>query len=432
MDREKLRVYSPWILLAVLYMALILIFQDSDPKGDEIRHLRYAKNLTQGFYVDIENPSFRNGPGYPMVLAPFQFLGSPHIIPKLMNGVFLFLAVVYFRKSLALYTSPSIARFGALILGLYPPILRWLPFMYSEALALFLICAFVYYFLKALNTLEHTKRYLVLTSLFLGLLVLTKIIFFHVVVVGLLFLIPCFFTVYRKQVVLISKILVGAVVVISPYLFFTYSWSGKLFYLGTGGGEILYHRSTPFEQEWGNWFSREDVLFGDQPEYKKVKTFGDLSNLSRNHREFYLSIEHLNYIEQDSAFKAKAIENIKNHPRKFLRNTAAGIGRFVWNYPYSYRSQGMGMYLYGLPNMTLLILSLIVFLPVIQNRKEIPFDLLSLLFFSLVYSAGIIALEGRARNFIVVVPFLIGFILYGYSHFMKVELLSDKTTPSKR
>lgn len=432
MNKEKIKYFAPWAVLALLYISLILAFDQSAPMGDEIRYLKYAENLTHGFYVDAENPSFRNGPGYPLVLTPFQFFDSATLYPRLMNALFLFLAVVYFRKALKFFTTPRIALFGAFALGLYPPMLRWLPYMYSEALALFLVCGFIYYYLRAFNVAGKQIQSIILSSIFLGFLILTKIIFFHVLVVGILFLIPLFFTSYKESVIRIFKIAIGAFIIILPYVISAYSWSGKLFYLGTGGGEILYHRTTPHEGEWGNWFSREDVLFGDQPYYKNVKTYGDISKLTVNHKDFYLSISNLNYIEQDSAFKSKAIENIKKHPQKYIKNTAAGIGRFVVNYPYSYRNHNMGMFLYMLPNMLLLVLCLIFVLPAIRRRAEMPFELLTLLFFCLVYAAGIIALEGRARNFIVMVPFLIGFLFYGYNSLIQVQFgLSKAISKSK-
>src|SRR5205823_1870805 len=46
-----------------------------------------------------------------------------------------------------------------------------------------------------------------------------------------------------------------------------------------------------------------------------------------------------NSLERDDAFKRIAINNIKSHPAKFMKNCISNIGRMLFNNPYSYTLQ---------------------------------------------------------------------------------------------
>ena len=50
----------------------------------------------------------------------------------------------------------------------------------------------------------------------------------------------------------------------------------------------------------------------------------------------------------------QGIENIKTHPKKFMRNVAANISRMCFSFPYSYTPQKLTTLFYVLPNAFLL------------------------------------------------------------------------------
>ncbi len=403
-------------LLLVLYILIIICFSQSKLTGDESRYYRYAVNITQGFYEAKDNPSLGNGPGYPLLIAPFIGLGIPLIYTKILNAFLLFFSLMFFKKTVDLYSKSKYTINFIIILGLYPPLLRWLPYMYSETFAFFSMCGLIFFLCKVFQKEKLELKYVLASTLFLGLLVIIKVIYLHVVLAAI-FLIGIAILIWknkRKPLKSAALILIGSVLVISPYLFYAYNLTGKLFYLGTAGGEILYHRSTPFENEFGNWFAIEDVIYGDEATYKADEAYTNLSQLSKNHKEKFVPLLNLTHIEQDSILKSMAIDNMINHPLKYVKNTVANIGRLFIHYPFSYRSQNLNMFGYMIPNSILLFVFSVLFFTNLYKKRllNLPFAIKLTLIFALLYTSALIVLDGRGRNFIVIVPIVLLYIAY--------------------
>jgi len=408
-----------------LYIAVILIFSSVGLEGDEDRHLRYATNLTHGYYTDADNPELLNGPGYPMILAPFIALNLQLLLLKLLNVLFVIVGVVFFYKSVELFAKKKHAIFFAYLIGLYPPLLRYMPLLYSEPLTFMIVCGLLFHVLKLYRREKVDWKQMAITSFLIGFLVLVKIIFLHVIGLSIVILGALFLLTRNKQLIKMSLVLFGGFLLITPYLVYTYSITGKLFYLGTGGGEILYHRSTPYENEWGNWFSAEDILHGNSKEYNPDNVYKDLNQLSENHRDVYIKLEPLTHIERDSAFKSIAIENMREHPGKYLKNTVSNVGRFLFHYPFSYRDQNMAAYGYLIPNMLIIVLWILSLYPFLLVRKKVPIELKAVMVFYLIYAGAIILLDGRGRNFIIMVPSLVLFFAYIYTNTVKITFLTE-------
>lgn len=417
----------PLLPLLVVHIAMILIFSSTILKGDEGRYLMYAENLTQGFYTDASNPDLSNGPGYPLVLLPIVALGLPLFIANLLNGVFVFIGIFFFYKTLQLFTTKKYALIFAFVLGLYPPLLRWMVLLNSESFAFMLINGCIFYFCLLYQSPKIKRNNTIWAALFLGLLILTKVIFFQVLLGSLLLSGILFWTRYREQAKRVILVLAGALVVITPYIVYAYQVTDKLFYLGTRGGEILYHRATPHENEFGNWFSAEYIL---EPETIDIDAipYQDLSELSANHRDFYLQLRPLSNIERDSAFKAKAFANMKEHPLKYLKNTVASASRLLFHYPISYRSQNLKAFGYIIPNMFLVVIFLLLLYPTYMARRRIPFEIKSQLIFVLIYGLGMILLSGKGRYFVVMVPAIVLFIAYAATNTLKFTLARARNT----
>src|SRR5215470_3914935 len=100
----KIKTVSPFLLFLpffLLYVVLILAFHSNVLADDEARYLRYAKNLTHGYYAaPAPNDEIINGPGYPIVLAPFVALNTPVIWAILANALFYYLSIVFLYKTL--------------------------------------------------------------------------------------------------------------------------------------------------------------------------------------------------------------------------------------------------------------------------------------------------------------------------------------------
>lgn len=412
--------------LAVLYIVIIIIFSSDELSGDEERYIGYAKNLILGFYTDTNNPYLASGPGYPLIITPFVALHVDLIIPKLLNVFFILVGVIYIHKTLVLYAGKKIATFIAYLIGMYPPLFRWMPFLLGESIAFMIICGLIFHLCKLYQDEKINWKQLLLPSFYLGFLVLVKIIFFQVMAASLVLLCSLILIRMDKRLIKLFLVILGGFIIISPYVIHAYSLTGKLFYLGTGGGEILYHRSTPFENEWGDWFSRDAILDTENYVKNRSSSYPDLSSLSNNHREFYLELESLSHIERDSAMKAKAFENMKGHPGKYLINTASNIGRLLFNFPNSYTEQNITVFGYVIPNMFIFVLGVLSLYPAFLARKNIPFEIKVLMIFTLIYACGIVLLGGKGRHFIVMVPVLVVFLVYVYTNILKINIVKPE------
>ncbi|PKA98766.1 dolichyl-phosphate-mannose-protein mannosyltransferase [Flavobacteriaceae bacterium MAR_2009_75] len=387
------------------YIILSTVLHSPDNIGDEIRHLEYAQHLTQGYYTDTAQPEIGNGPGYPLILTPLIWAGASKIILVVLNAFLLFGGIVYFYKSLRCYLPKKAAYLTSYILGIYPGILKWVPFLYSESLAVFLACGFIYYITKSFqrNIIDRKTSYL--AALFLGFLALTKVIFLYVILATLFFYTIFYVWKKSKETRLALLILSISLVIFAPFLLYTYSITGKFMYTGTQGGQILYWRTSPFPNEYGDWIGTDVVLGNDKGTFYKTQ------EIAENHNRFFKKVAPLPPMEQDSIFKAKAIENIKNHPLKYVRNTFASASRLFLNYPYSYNPQKMTSLVYIIPNTILLfLLGCSLFLS-IGKIKEIPFEIVLTLVMAFVMIGGLILLDGRVRHLLPALPILLLYIV---------------------
>lgn len=393
----------------VLYLAIVLFFSKDILFGDEVRHMVYATNLTQGFYTDSADPEFVNGPGYPLVLAAFSLVKSSYLVMKLVNAVFLVFGVLLFFKTLSLFFSPKQSMLFSYVFGLYPPFLKWLAFLYSESFAIFLACGFLYYFMKI--HIKEDKRYLnmILAGAFLGVLTLTKVIFGYVILAALLLYGIGYLFKRSKKSLASILVLVWAFVICLPYLMYTYSFTGEILYWGSGGGEILYWRSSPFPNEYGDWISKEAVYGTSSDDYY------DTTTISENHKSFYQSVESYSHIERDRKFSQKAAQNIKQYPFKYLQNTATSAMRLFFNYPYSYTQQKPSSYFYILPNGLLVLFLLFSLYQVLRKPGAIPFEIRFIGIVALTFIGGIIMANGMVRHLLPIIPILllcIAFVMY--------------------
>ncbi len=423
MGYKKYKALLP--IVAILGLAVFLRSSTylNHPKADESKFYQYAINLTDGFYYDVSNPLIKEGPGYPMFLAMPVGLGIPLFAIRAFNIVFLSIACLYLFMILNRYISHKSSIVLTYLFALYPPMLRWANLMYAESFEIMLLLAFIFHFIKWYHREGNRRLHLVLAILFSGYLILTKIIFAYVfgaalIIVGVLMLIPGISREFRLSRVFI--VFAGALVVLSPYVIYNYYNTGKFFYLGTHGGSILYHRATPFENEFGNHFSEEKVLAGEGPSSRSEVNV-NLTDLQKNHLELYQQLDGLTWMQKDSVLKSVAIENMKKHPVKYLKNTAANFSRLIFHFPFSYRIQNLETLGYLVPNMFIVVLCIFGLWPAIARRNLIPRELLLILFLAVVYLGGHTLLGGRGRFFIPAVPMLLIFFSFVYLNILDIK-----------
>lgn len=325
---------NPWInflpFLAIYLLIAGLAHRDQ-MEGDEGRYYMFAQNLAAGFYSPKEALNLWNGPGYPLILVPFVWAKSPLIIPVLLNAFFQYLSLVFLFKSLQLLVSNSLAWIFSLCWAFYFVAFKELGWLYTEPLSSCLFCLFLFYFLKSGLT-NYSLRYTLAAGFFLGYLTLTKVIFGYVIIAFLLLLLAGYLIVKKKAFFQVGKIVLVAFLLNIPYLVYTYQQTGKLLYWANSGGMSLYWASTPVEGEFGDW---NDDHFTAYCGYDTTQPC-NAALFAVHHQADYDSIYQFQGVARDEAFKNKALQNIRQHPVKYLKNCVANAGRLFFGLPFSY------------------------------------------------------------------------------------------------
>lgn len=425
--------------LLIIYIIIIIKFNQSKLIGDEGRYLWYSDNILKGFYSPPSpNIVLWNGPGYPLLLAGLKLFINELIFIRLINAMFLYLAVIYFAKTIRLYNvkPKKIILFSYLmgLANLY--LLSFLPLILTEIFAVFLVSLIIYLVIKIYNKKDNLFLCTVILGFFIGYLALTKIIFGYVMIItmAILLVLQIFFTKYKIQTRLAIFTLLISLVTTLPYLIYTYKLTNKIFYWGNSGGLSLYWMSSPFKHELGDWYSTNEIFNRDISSFEELRKndyfeYSMLvardSILYKNHYTFFEKINKLNPIDKDKALKKQAIKNIYNNPVKFIINWLANIGRILFHYPFSYRDQTINTFIVLLPNMFLLCFMLLALIIAFIVRKKIPFEIYFLSTFFFIYFALSSLLSAYGRMFFPIYPYVFIFIIYIFQNFIKIIILKN-------
>jgi hypothetical protein len=405
------RQFSVLLPLLVLYLVVVLFASSPDFQGDEGGYAGNAIRMVHGPAVSPHDLRLWWGPGYPLVLVPFVLLGLPWIAAKLLNAVFLFGAITYFYALLKRYIPGPAALIATLCLGLYPPLMREVHHLSSENLTFLLMCGFMFHFCALYNGTEHSRLNLLGASMYAAYLALTKVFFGYVIAAVLtLSLVLLIWRQMRATRIAIS-VFAMALAWCIPYLWYTYSLTGKVFYWATAGGSALYWMSTPYANEYGSWFSDKDAK--ERPELVR-------------HRDFFAMLDKLSDIDRDDALKRRAISNITHHPGKYLVNWLANIGRLLFSYPFSFASQSLSTYFYLAPNIFIVVLFVISVIPAVLRPGAIPIELWALLVFVLIAFGGSTLLAAYDRQFRPLVPGVCVWLAFVYVRLLRIEVRSSE------
>jgi len=426
--------------LLIIYFVVILLFSNNEIFGDEGRYLTFAKNLLHGFYSPPQpNIDLWSGPGYPLLIAFFINFGAGLTILKLINSFLLFYAVYFLYKTQILLKIAEIrALLFSYLFGLaFPHIFIYLQRVLTEILSIFLVSIFIYYCIKTTRNVKIRIKDIILTGFLLSYLVLTKVIFAYVILV-LLLITVLIILVYRDQRSTKNRlilIIIFSFIFITPYMIYTYSLTGKIYYPSNSGGLSLYWMSSPYNNEYGDWKRSALILENHKTEYDQIKDddyyeyamlMARDSALHKNHASFFNEIYALNPIEKDDALKNKAFENILNHPVKFIKNWIANIGRILFHYPLSYKNQALDTFVILIPSIFIIFLfGLASFLSLI-NYNRIPFVLKFLLLFISIYFFLSSLVSAYGRMFFLIIPFLILWISYAFENFIEIRIFKGK------
>jgi hypothetical protein len=421
---RRVVIFSPLLLLYIT-MAIVgahLLGAWDKPIGDEARYLHYADNLLHGFYTNAEDPYLANGPGYPLVLTPLVLLGVNPAWGKLLNALFLFCTILYFNATMLRWVGAKTSVIATWILGLHFPLLTHLPFLYTESLTALQVTAFSYHMVMCCKA-DKSRLHGLAAAAWLMSLALTKVFFGYVLLFSLLSLIIWWaFTRkehLRRPVYIFALALLGCL----PYLTYTYSLTGKFFYWSSYGGASIYWMSSPLKGDHGDWMGNR------YEQVAKRARDRNAPQLLEYHGPFFASLEELDHVAKDEAFKARAIQNITSHPTAFLGNWLANIGRLLFEYPYSHLPQNLATYLIMLPN-SFLFVGLVMAIPItFSKRKEIPDSMRVLLLFTFFSFGGTSLLSAYFRQLIPIIPILYLWVSYCLSFFLSKDQNKSNCPP---
>lgn len=396
---NKSKVFVQFLPFLVIYVVITIFLNKDTLIGDENRYDYFATNLTHGYYsLPMPNADFTNGPGYPIVLALFYIIKSPFIVIKLFNAVLLYLSVVLIYLAARKYASKSYSLALSLVFACYFPFYQYLPMVLSEIISVFLLCLFFYLIIHYHNNKSFLKRIL-FPSMVLGFLVLTKIAFSYISIVAFFILLALRRLMKDKSYVNYLKVIGLALVFCIPYLVYTHSITGKLFYWG-GSMDTMYWMSSPHKTDLGDWNPAD--LRGNP-------------DLIKNHQAFFDSIQHFNSIEKDAAFQAKAIQNIKNHPSAFVKNVYANVGRMFFNYPFSAdRHKDLWGFdlMYMFINMFFVVALFVLIGLSVFNFNKLSSEVLFPIIFILIYLAVSSIASAEKRMFFPAIPLIVIWLAY--------------------
>lgn len=382
----------------VIFCSIILKFQDINLIGDEKRYLEHAHCILNfKFTPDDPYMWLWNGPGYPLILSPIvAFFEDPILVARLLNAFLLAASLFIFYKALRFVVSKNIALVAFLAYANYFLIWKNLPLIMTEIPTLFFICLIIYFLLK-----DRKGKYdMIILAFLFAYTAMIKIAFGYIITVSSVFFIFYFYLIKRDYYFLqISKMFVISLLFCLPWLSYTYIKSGKLFYWAASGGMNLYWISNPTIGEYGEYMDSSFESAKGVPESK--------IGFEKSHGEEIRRIERdFKYGDRDDEFKRVALENIKKHPKAFVKNTICNIGRFFFNYPYSYYKQRpstlINVFING-PILGFILISLIILL---YNLRSTSPPLIVLLTVMFGYMAINFPLSVLIRMFYILIPIL--------------------------
>jgi hypothetical protein len=398
---NPLVIFFPFLLIFIL---IIFNLSSTSIQGDEGRYYEFAKNIINGFYSPpAPNINLWSGPGYPLFLVPFVWLDLPLLTIKLANAFLQYFSIILLFLSIKKYSSRKCAIIFSFFWATYYIAYQELPLMLTEPLTSFL-CALIVFFISRLDNSEYAiSKYSIYAGLTLGFLGLTKIIFGYVIFLILLFYI-ILFLIQRAKCNLRSNliILTVAFLVNIPYLIYTYNLTDKLLYWGNSGGSSLYWMSTPVEGEFGEW--NNGTFTANCGHDLTIPCNASL--IAKNHQKDMDFVAQFPVINQDDELKKIAINNIKNHPAKYLRNCLSNVSRIFFGIPNSYFYQREQTIFRLLPNSLLLSLIILISIFTLSNYRNIKSEIRLIVSLFFVYLFLSTLVSAYPRQLYVVIPFI--------------------------
>jgi len=129
-----------------------------------------------------------------------------------------------------------------------------------------------------------------------------------------------------------------ALAICVPYLAYTYDLTGRAFYWSSAGANNFYWLTSPFPDEWGDWYHQGWVHENPTLRAHHSKIFDETTGLAQN-PNLSVSEQLFNMCtpESSSVFQEAGLRNVREHPLKFALNWCANLVRLFLDVPVSVR-----------------------------------------------------------------------------------------------
>lgn len=380
--------FTVWI---IVISTLILLHSEPHAIGDEYHYIKLASRLIDGWYTNAEELDLWYGPGYPVVLSIFMVFSKSLMFLRLTNALFVAFSAYLVWRRYSNTIKPIILN--ALLIFVYLNLTahKIITQTMTESFVLFLVTLSVIIYLK--------KNQPYLLGLLLGLLALTKVVFYLIFPLAFL----SFMLVRKKFNWQYSlKVITVLCIVSLPYLFYTFSLTKKVYYVGSSGGQNFYWQANakpPLKGEW-QFFGSIQNLKTEAMNTNNRDLFLEI----KRHETFFASIQSLNPIKQDAKLKQRAFQEIQTNPQNYLRNTLYTMSRMFFSMPVSEQYSKWKMLFY-IPNgiLQLLMLGIFIYLACLRGIKENALIILIVVFYLCLH----FVLNGLARQYLVLTPVIL-------------------------
>ena len=395
---------NPWLLFAPFLVAFLFMIYRLNYTlpivlmGDEPRYLEYAQNLLNGYFSSKGRVDLWSGPGYPLFLAPFIKIGFDVNGLRLLNAFLQYISIVFLFKTLKNWVSIKYAFGFTLFWGFYFIAYKEMLYVYTETLTSLLVILVTFKISNAKKTIDY-----IFIGFLLGFLALVKLIFGYVILICCVLFTFIYLINKSKIYAKYTLIFIAAIITTLPYLFYTYTLTGKVFYWGNSGGMSLYWMSTPIETEYGDW---NDSTFSAYCNYDTTMPCNAIY-FAKGHQMDYDSIYKLNGVARDDAFKYKAIQNIKNYPIKYAKNIFSNLGRLFFGIPNSYNFIRFQHLWRIIPNTFVFCMFLISIVLGIRKFNKIHSVFYFLLTFLFTYLGLTLLVSAQQRQLYVILPIIL-------------------------
>jgi hypothetical protein len=394
-------------ILAVGYAICIAHFCIKPVHCDEGRYVTDSRALLQIETGKLQL-SLWSGPGYPLVLVPLSAMSLPLTVARVANAFFLFGALIALFASFRRFMADGPATAAAFLVGMYPPLFNDALNAQTEVLTFLLIslCA-----LCVLNVSKNNRLHkpVALAAIFaFAFLALTKILFGYVLLVALVVSAGAGIVFKRKYWMHMSAVLLGSLIVCAPWLGYTWSKTGKVFYWGTPGELSLYWMSTPFSGEYGDWHAPEE--FAVQPE------------LALHHKAFFDSLSRFDPIRRNNILRSTAIHTIMTHPAKYAGNVALNMGRMLFSFPFSYTPQKTSTLVFVLSNLWIVAFFPVALIATLRRWHSVPDEIKLLLLLVGIAFGGSALMSAYVRQFTVLTPVVFIWFAFVNARLINVRL----------